>query len=100
MIGTTVEVVLTSASYGRDGHLVPWGRPASSAPGILAPTGAPGGVECPADATCSFFVARNLGAAILSAVGPSGILCTPEHTRCIGVTAVLRGFRVRVVGAQ
>jgi hypothetical protein len=97
-VGKTVEVVLTSASYGRDGRLVPWGLPTSSSPGVLAPTGAPGTVECPADATCTFFVARSPGSATVSTVGPSGILCTKEKTRCIGVAAVLRRFAVRVVG--
>jgi hypothetical protein len=95
-VGDVVEVELTSASYGRDGRLVPWSRPTAGAPALLVPTGSPRGVNCPPDATCTFFVARGVGAVTVSAVGPSGILCTATGTRCIAVSAVVRRFTVRI----
>jgi hypothetical protein len=98
-VGDVVEVELTSASYGRDGRLVPWSAPTVDAPGLLVPAGSRPGVSCPPHATCTFFVARGAGAVIVSAMGPSGILCNATGHRCIGVTAVIRRFAVRIDAA-
>ena len=101
-VGETVVVALVSASYGRDGRVVPWGRPVSDAPGVLAPTGTggPAGVACPRPATCTAFTARTVGVATVTAVGPSGILCTRPGGHCMAVAAVRRRFVVRVVAVS
>jgi hypothetical protein len=99
-VGDVVAVELTSASYGRDGHLVPWAAPTVNAPGLLVPAGSQPGVTCPPRATCTFFVARGGGAVTVSAMGPSGILCNATGHRCVGVTAVLRRFAVRIEAAS
>lgn len=95
-VGGAVAVELASSSYGRDGHLVPWGRPSSSAPSVLAPSAPASTFACPADATCTVFVGRSPGSATVSAVGPSGILCDANRSRCIAVAAVFRRFVVQV----
>ena len=72
--------------------------PTSSAPAVLAPAppGPRPGGPCPPDATCTLFVARHVGAVTVTAVGPSGILCTSTGDRCIAVSAIVRRFAVRV----
>jgi len=99
-VGGTVEVELTSSSYGRDGSLVPWEAPVSDAPGVLVRSGLRSPVACPVDATCSLFVGLGSGTATLSAVGPSGILCTMAKTHCIAVAPVIRRFVVQVAAGQ
>ena len=99
VVGQPVVVELRSESYGRDGHVVLWGEPESSNHAVLAPAGRPRVSPCPAATTCGAFVGSAPGVATVSAPGPSGVVCTARGNRCVGVTAVIRRFVVRVVRA-
>jgi len=95
-VGDLVEIKLTSSSYGRDGHVVPWSTPVSSDQAILAPTRPPTGVACPARSTCTFFAAHRWGDTTITAIKPSGILCNRQGTACVGVLAAMRRIEVHI----
>jgi hypothetical protein len=100
-LGDTVDEQLVSHRYGRTpGQIVPWGTPTSSEPPVLTPTAVPAGVACPTGATCTAFAVVAVGAATLSAVGPSGIICDRQGQNCVGVSAVDLRIQVDVVPRQ
>jgi len=95
-VGDEVEVELVSQSFGRDGHIVPWGRPTLSDLAILVPNSSPSAVVCPQHATCAFFSAYMQGVISIQAIGPSGIVCDQHGNECIGVMPALWKVNVQV----
>jgi hypothetical protein len=99
--GAIVAVDLVSTAYNRQGAIVPWAVPTSSDPAVLAPApaGSFAGPNCPVDASCDYFVAHGVGEATLRAGGPSGIICDKSGAHCVGVTAVLGSWVVKVTAS-
>lgn len=91
-----IDVELVSDSHGPHGVLVPWRTPTSSDPAVLRPDESSGSPSCPAQATCTAFVAATLGVAMIQIVGPSGLICDDSGTHCFGVAAIAYAISVTV----
>gem|GEM_PF-2199445 len=91
-----IDVELVSTFHGPHGLLRPWPTPTSLNPVVLhldEPTGLP---SCPAQATCTAFVAATVGVAKLRIGGPSGTLCDETGANCVAVAAIVYDISVTV----
>lgn len=94
-----IDVQLVSTAYDSHGVLVPWRTPTSSDPVVLRADEPASLPACPADASCTAFVAAALGVAKLQGMGPSGLLCDDAGANCVAVAAMGIDISVTVAPA-